>query len=157
MPPNDRSRYFGHTRRDRFRDWLGSKATLILPIDQDLSTRVFDALLAGLVLVIPPMIADFDRVIPPGEQSDLGVIRIADCEIATIREAAGQAERLFDSLGEKGVMRRHEYVLQNHLLRHRIGSILHALRFLAQGEATIEFAGALHLQPSPRPALEPHQ
>ena len=43
MPAHDRSRYFLKTSAERFREWLGYKSTLILPLDSDLSTRLFDA------------------------------------------------------------------------------------------------------------------
>ena len=65
MDPDDRSRYFAKTGSERMEEWLGYKSTLILPVANDLSTRVFDALLAGQVLVVSPRISDFDEVFPP--------------------------------------------------------------------------------------------
>src|SRR5258708_2756533 len=35
-----RSRYFGKSRADRLKEWLGYKTALVLPVDKDLSTRV---------------------------------------------------------------------------------------------------------------------
>lgn len=146
MQPSDRSRYFSMSRADRFKEWMSSKSTLILPIDRDLSTRVFDALLAGLVLVVPSFVEDFDRVIGVDDQAMLGVIKIDSCEVDSIRQAALCAEQLFDAEGDAGAVRRHQYALSNHMLPSRISAMLGSLRELALGDASIAFDGGLTLQ-----------
>ena len=75
MPPEDRGRYFKKTKRERYFEWAEHKCTLILPVDQDLSTRVFDALVAGLVLVVPRSIPDFDRIIPRADQEKTELLK----------------------------------------------------------------------------------
>lgn len=124
MPPEDRSRYFRKSAYERMAEWLNYKASLILPVQQDLSTRVFDALLAGQVVVAPQAIPDFDLVIPPSTQRDLGILRLPDLEISTIRRFAQQAIELFDNAGMDGARKRHTYAVENHLLVNRLDSIL---------------------------------
>jgi hypothetical protein len=147
MPPRDRSRFFGKSKLDRFREWMEYKATLILPVERDLSTRVFDALLAGQVLVVPPMIADFDKVIPPDVQSKLGIIRLADCELPTIREGSTRAIRMFDEKGMEGVIARHRHALENHMLVHRTRAMLDLLRQIGSGRLHAVFAAHGNMTP----------
>lgn len=131
MAPDDRSRYFGKTRDERMREWLRYKTTLILPITHDLSTRVFDALLAGQVPVVPYRVLDFDGVVPPSEQQRLGIVRLANLDLPSIREGATKAVETYDRMGEDGALARHRYALDNHMLVHRVGAMLQCLRSAA--------------------------
>jgi hypothetical protein len=131
MAPGDRSRYFGKSREERMREWLRYKATLILPVTHDLSTRVFDALLAGLILVVPYRVLDFDDVIPLSEQQRLGIVRLAELDLTSIREGAAKAVEIYDRMGEAGALARHRFALANHMLVHRVGAMLRCLRSAA--------------------------
>ena len=148
MDPADRSRYFSKNRRERMEEWLSYKLTLILPLEGDLSTRVFDALLAGLVLLVPMNIHDFDDVIPQHLQEELCIIRLADLKIETIRDAIVQGIQLFDSKGESGVRARHQFVLENHMLQDRVGTILSSIRDIANGNHGVIFTNENQIQPS---------
>lgn len=128
MPPGDRSRYFNKSPADRLAEWLGYKATLILPLDKDLSTRVFDALVAGQVMVVPDMVIDFDAVLKPELQRALGVVKVPDVKMKTIRDAAAQAIAIWNQTGEAGARMRHDHALSNHMLVHRIARMLQTLR-----------------------------
>ena len=151
LPADDRRQYFDKSSTNRFKTWLGSKSSLILPIDRDLSTRVFDGLLAGQVLVVPENIEDFDRVIDRKTQKALGIIRIDDLEIDTIRKSATIAEEVFDQQAEGGALRRHLYALNNHTLANRIKLILDSLKKIYTSGSEIIFNGNLTVQS----ALEP--
>ncbi len=141
MSPDDRSRYFSRNPQDRLGEWLGYKASLLLPHQYDLSTRAFDGLLAGQVLVVADRIADFDAVIPTEDQARLGVIKLPDLSIATIRRAACEAARRFDERGLEGVAARHAYVVQRHMLKHRVAQMLEAIRDMAAGRNRIMVGG----------------
>jgi hypothetical protein len=141
MAPNERSRYYGKSRAERLREWMEYKSTLILPVDRDLSQRVFDALLCGQILVVPNIIPDFDEVIPPAVQSDLGIIRLQSLQIGVIRQAAAQAVRVFDEMGPRGVEARHRYVLENHMMVNRIRIMLDSVKSVGTGEASVVFDG----------------
>lgn len=128
MPSNDRGRYFAKSGRERLLEWASHKSTVILPVMRDLSTRFFDSLLAGLVPIVPRLVADFDQVIPPEDQQRLGIVRVDDLETATVAKAVEVANALFDAMGEEGVQRRVDYVLGRHMFSHRIHSLLTAIR-----------------------------
>lgn len=139
MPANDRSRYFMKTPLERFEEWARHKATIILPMNDDLSTRVFDALLAGLVPVIPSNITDFDLLVPPAEQASLGIVRIDSYELDELKAGAQLALQTFDDQGRDGMLARHHYALENHLLINRITGILYFFHQFVTGDVSLEF------------------
>lgn len=137
MPAGDRSRYFRKTRRERLLEWLRYKATVILPVEKDLSTRVFDALLAGQVPVVPSMIRDFDRVIPSQVQQELGIVRIDELSLPAIRGAIDEALRRFEQMGPEGVERRQQFVLGKHMLSNRMAEMMQTLALIARQEMIV--------------------
>ena len=141
MDPEERSRYFSKSRRERFKEWMEHKSTLILPLARDLSTRVFDALLCGQILLIPNVIPDFNDVIPPAKQSELGIVWLQSLDLGVIREAARKAVDIFDRSGPEGIRVRHDFVLKNHMAVHRLRTILERIRSAADGERAIAFEG----------------
>lgn len=151
MPPDDRSRYFGMTSEQRFFEWLQYKATVILPVDKDLSTRLFDALLGGQIPIVPETIADIDHVIPAHLQRDLGLVRVRDVTVPALKKSISEALETFDRMGEAGVNQRQEYVLNHHMLPNRINSILDSI--LGMAKMTIvagidRFGFGLYLAPT---------
>ena len=83
------------------------------------------------------MVADFDEVIPADLQQALGVVRIDDFELSTVRAAVDQAVTTFDAMGAEGVRFRSEYVLNGHMMGHRLLSMLSAIRTAAEGHLTV--------------------
>lgn len=144
MTKEERTRYFNLSRKERFLDWARYKATVIVPMGHDLSTRVFDALITGQIIIVPEFIDDFDSVIPPEVHEQLGIIRVASLELEDIRSAAAQALKLFDTMGAAGVRARHEYVLETHMLVNRMEQMLYLLWKIADGQYVIESASAHH-------------
>ena len=151
MPPDDRSRYFSKTSEQRFHEWLQYKATIILPVEKDLSTRVFDALLAGQVPIVPTLVEDFDLVIPPQMQMELGIVRVKEVNVDALRSSISAALAAFDRMGEMGVRQRQEYVLNNHMLPNRIDSMLGNILDMAQKTSIVagfgQFGFGLYLMP----------
>jgi hypothetical protein len=139
MSPDNKTRYFSKSATDRLKEWLSYKSTIILPIDRDVSTRVFDALLAGQVPLIPDIVADLDEVIPPADQKRLGVVRLSDCELPSIRTGIKEAVRIYDEGGVDGARARHQFALDGHMLVHRVASILERIRQVAKGELSPAF------------------
>lgn len=137
MPAGDRSRYFRKTRRERLLEWLRYKATVILPVDKDLSTRVFDALLAGQVPVVPSIIRDFDRVIAPPVQRELGIVRVDELSLSALRPAIDEALRRFDQSGSEGVARRQQFALGKHMLPNRVAEMMETLALVARREVIV--------------------
>jgi hypothetical protein len=141
MDPNERSRYFSKTRGDRFKEWMEHKSTLILPVDRDLSTRIFDALLAGQILLVPSIVADFDEVIPPAKQAELGIVKMQSLSVGAVRQAHADAVRIFDETGIEGVRARHRYALDNHMMVNRLGAMLSCIKDVATRQFLVGFNG----------------
>lgn len=120
MPPGDRSRYFGQSPADRLAEWLRYPASVVLPIDRDLSTRFFDSLAAGQIPIVADSIADLDTVVPPSIQARLPVLKFRTNDIDDLRRVAQDALRLFAAGGAEAVRQRQQYVGANHLLVHRL-------------------------------------
>lgn len=116
--------YHAASPRDRFLSWRRFKCSLALPVSGDLSMRVFDALAAGQVPIVPRDIIDFDRVIPVAEQARLPVIRLEEYTLEALRAAHRMAIEAFDRGGEATAEARHRYVLRRHMLAHRIHDIV---------------------------------
>ena len=144
MPSDDRTRYFDKSPEARFREWASYKATIILPMTTDLSTRFFDAMLAGMVPIIADCITDLDKVISPEMQQNLGVIRLGDFDAKSLRSAARQALKKFDELGIDGVVARHRYACDGHMLTNRVHEILRVMRIFAKQQLKIEFGDGPH-------------
>jgi hypothetical protein len=127
MESHDRNRYWGQTRNQRVSEWTSYKSSVILPLVNDLSTRVFDALATGQVPVIPDNVHDLDNVIPPHVQQDLGIVRFHEFSPQAIEEAIGQALNEFDRQGHEGVIKRSKFVSDFHMVGHRIHAMLHSI------------------------------
>jgi hypothetical protein len=78
-------------------------------------------------------------------QEALGIIRLPDLELPTIRSATARAIELFDEKGVEGVLERHKYILDNHMLVHRVNSMLQVIMLIAQKNLSITFGGKEHL------------
>lgn len=144
MPSNDRSRYFSGTTDRRFEEWASYKATIILPVTEDLSTRFFDALVAGLIPIVPSCITDLDRICPSAALEALGVVRINSYDIGVIKAAAREALERFDAMGPAGVLARHRFALEHHMLVNRVTSILQTVYMNASGELTVDFGAGTY-------------
>lgn len=117
-------RYHAASPLDRFLKWRRFKCSAALPVSGDLSMRVFDALAAGQVPIVPRDILDFDRVIPVADQASLPIIRLEEYTLEALRAAHRRAIDAFDHGGEAAAEARHCYVLQRHMLAHRIRDIV---------------------------------
>jgi len=151
MPPDDRSRYFSKTSEQRFIEWMQYKATVILPVEKDLSTRVFDALLSGQVPIVPTSVEDFDYVISPQMQKELGIVRVKEVTVDALISSISEALEAFDRMGGTGVTQRQEFVLGHHMLRHRVASMLGNILEMAQKTSIVagigKFGFGLYLAP----------
>lgn len=120
MPSSDRSRYWGKTQEERYQEWAQYKCTVILPLVEDLSTRVFDALATGLIPIVPKNIKDFSSVFNSELEDKLGIVRIDDLSPASVRLGIEKAISNFNLAGSIGILERINYVKKNALISHRI-------------------------------------
>lgn len=139
MTKTDRRRYFEMSREERFSEWARFKATVIVPVDRDLSTRVFDALATGLIPIIPESITDLDLVVSRGIQDEIGIVRVPDLEVDAVQPAAVEALRLFDEMGPDGVVARHRFAVEHHMLVNRMTSLLEMIWRIGTGEFATQF------------------
>lgn len=119
--------YFGRSGKDRFAEWCRYQTSLILPLRNDLSQRVFDALLAGLIPLVPEEIKDLDEVVPRELQASLPILRFSMKDPASAVEAQRVAVGRFAEGGAEAARSRHLYALENHMFASRINRILDLL------------------------------
>ena len=124
--------YFGKSPEQRFADWAARKVSLCLPLADDLSQRLFDALLTGQIPIVPDDIHDLDAVIPRALQQELPVIRFSKYTADAVNEAHANALKAFARDGDAGIQRRHRYAM-GHTFVPRIRTILSTLRGMAAG------------------------
>ena len=116
--------YFGRSEKERFEEWCRYQTSLVLPLRNDLSQRVFDALLAGQIPLVPEEIKDLDLVIPRKLQDSLPIIRFKMSDPASLVRAQRAALESFATGGHDAVRTRQLYALENHCFSARISSIL---------------------------------
>lgn len=139
MPSNNRTRYWSLSRHERFQEWSNYKCSIIVPLVKDLSTRVFDALAAGQIPIVPEEIHDLDSVCSRELQAQLGIVRIPALTAQDLAIGIQQAVTNFDRLGSEGVIARSEYVIQQGLLGHRLLQMLQTLSSIANGSTQLVF------------------
>ena len=146
-----RNRYFERSAEDKFRDWASFKVSLALPLLNDLSFRVFDALFCGQIPLVPTDCYDLNDVISPELQSTLPIIRFDEYSIDAVRTAWRQAVQQFDKLGSKGARKRHEFVCEHHHISVRLLQIVQYALALANSEPKLSLSiddsgiGLLHV------------
>ena len=140
MHPDDRTRYFGMSKQDQLREWCSYKTSVVAPLDRDLSTRLFDGLACGQIPLVSDAVADLDIVVSPADQASLPIMRYAEGNPDSLRQAHAAALAHFDAETAEGMLRRHRYVLTRHHLSCRLGAMLRALLEVAGGRLKIEFS-----------------
>lgn len=116
--------YFGRSEEERFAEWCSYQTSLVLPLRNDLSQRVFDALLTGQIPLVPEEIRDMDTVIPRELQESLPIIRFSMKNPGSCLQAYNTAVELAARDGLEGCIRRHEYALENAMFSKRISMVL---------------------------------
>jgi hypothetical protein len=129
--------YFLRSPEEQFSDWLGHKVSVVLPFANDLSMRVFDALIAGQVPIIPNSCFDLDVVIPPELQRELPIVRFEELSVPGIQEAWRTALLRYDELGLQGVYRRHRFACDGHHVSVRLRQIVEYLMGLAHEDISL--------------------
>lgn len=157
MTQADRSRYFSKSREDRFAEWAAYKTTVIIPMIADLSTRFFDAMLAGLVPIVPTATKDLDLMLSRQDQATLGIVRLPSYAPDDVKVAVAKALAAYDEQGLDGALARHRFVLENHMVINRVTGMLHTMYLLANEQIGIElktepFGPGLYIAPGSKPA-----
>jgi hypothetical protein len=139
MPSEDRSRYWSMSREERVCEWGDYKCSVIIPLVEDLSTRVFDALATGQIPIIPESVLDLDSAIPIDTQRSLGIVKIKDLSTENVTDGIKKAINNFDQAGPSGVIDRIEYFLNNATAGHRLALILNSIESIGSDNEKIIF------------------
>ncbi|HSS12538.1 MAG TPA: hypothetical protein VLL04_01505 [Rhizomicrobium sp.] len=113
--------YFSVSAAERLQTWVEHKVQLVVPINRDISTRVFEALMTGQIPLLPDDLPDLDSVIEPQIQAALPVLRYKAGDVEAAIAGWRQGLALFDRDGEAGVRRRYEFARDRHSLAARLG------------------------------------
>lgn len=117
------SNYHGRTDEERFKEWIGYKLHLIVPVLNDIPIRLFDALASGGIPMIPDSLR-FAHVLRDAHPDDFLCYSARD--IVATQDLVAKGCEMFDRHGEVGVARRAEYALRQHHGDVRISKILDA-------------------------------
>ena len=118
---DDLSSYKMMTQREKLNEWTSYKCHWVVPTLNDMSTRIFDALITGGVIIIPEIFKS-DPVISRMDKRDC--FFYAENDIFDPIGIVSHALSSFDKCGLDGVLRRHRYALDNHNLDSRVKEIL---------------------------------
>lgn len=100
--------------------WAEHKVHITVPIAQDVSTRVFDALMTGQIPLVPWNVADLDRIVPPDLQALLPILRYHAGSVDSAKAAWQAGLHRFDADGAAGIARRHAFARDHHDLSNRL-------------------------------------
>ena len=137
MEPEERDPYFKLSAEERFRDWAKFKVSIAVPVSEDLPLRVFDALIAGQIPIVPTSCSDLDSAIPTDVQNELPIVRVEDLSPQTVEAAWRIALRRFDEMGMQGIIRRHEYARDRHHMSCRIADISAYIKELEREQISV--------------------
>ncbi|WP_146178975.1 hypothetical protein [Limnohabitans sp. Jir61] len=136
---SNRGRYWDKSIAERYDEWANHKCTVILPLVEDLSTRVFDALATGLIPIIPENIRDLESAISVEDQQRLGIVRIKDLSPEHVRAGIATAISNFDQMGDEGITARTDFVINTALITHRVHAMVLELEKIQAGEKQFVF------------------
>ncbi|MFM7526929.1 MAG: glycosyltransferase [Nodosilinea sp.] len=111
----------------RWNQWITYQIAIYLPTTQELSSELFDALLCGLIPIVPEDVLDLDTVIDPALQTELPVIRFSEYSAAGVAAAYREAMARFEADGWAGMQRRHQFVATRHMGLHRLEGVVERL------------------------------
>ena len=92
------------TVEERFLDWSLCKVSLQVPLNNDLSQRMFDCLLAGTIPLVPIQCKDYWALFSKKEIKDLGLVEYDINAPVSIIAAFNEAVSIFDKLGDRGFL-----------------------------------------------------
>lgn len=116
----DRQDWDTRTPAERFQDFMSHKVSVTTPINNDISLRVFDALLTGQIPILPYGALGLAASIPNEQQSALPVRAYLPNDVDSLRLASENAVAAFDRGGAQAAAKRHRYAADNHMLCHRV-------------------------------------
>ena len=132
-----REPYFSLSAEDRFREWTKYKVSIAVPLVQDVSMRIFDALIAGQIPIVPSDCSALDAAIPLEIQISLPIIRVTDLSPKTVEAAWHIACERFNDGGAQGISIRHKFARDHHHISNRVSEIAEYIRNFSKQEISI--------------------
>lgn len=120
--------YFDRPYEDRLREWAAHKVHLIVPVNRDVSTRLFEALAVGQIPIVSDDMPDLDLVVTPDIQARLPVLRFSPNSVESALGAYREALRRFDAEGSDGIERRRRYACEQNGLPARLAAFARMIR-----------------------------
>ena len=102
--------FHSRTDEDRLREWCGHKSHWIVPVLNDIPTRLFDALITGGIPIVPESLRFLTPISDIGREHILfyGPLDIVDPEAIVAKASA-----MFDQGGKEKILERHCYALDH--------------------------------------------
>lgn len=120
---NNIAPYFAKGPGERFADWCSYKASLCLPVRDDLSQRFFDAWLTGQIPVVPRGLVPTLEFL--GADALSKHVSVFDTySVDDVYAAHAEAVEKFNRGGEDGATERHTLARDNHMFTNRITGII---------------------------------
>jgi len=119
------SSYHALTLREKLEEWTRYKCHWIVPTLNDVSTRIFDVLITGGILIVPEKFR-FDPAVRT--INELDCLFYNDGDILNPENIIARAIKIFDDGGIDGVLRRHRFALDFHNLDSRVKEIIDIAR-----------------------------
>lgn len=94
------------------------------PIYNDVPIRLFDALLAGAIPIVPYGLSDLGLSFSDEEQGRLPVLSYLPDDLQSLRTVHREAVARFDEGGAAAAERRRSLALSRHMFVHRIALVL---------------------------------
>ncbi len=106
---------------DRLEEWCSHKSHWIVPVLNDVTIRIFDALITGGIPIVPESL----RFLPPVNAIPKDYFLFyGPQDIVNPKPLAEKARELFDKGGRDKLLERHHYALNNHHVEISITEIL---------------------------------
>jgi hypothetical protein len=136
---SERHLYSGLETAERCRRWGDYKASIVVPVNRDISIRIVDGLAWGHTMMVSDEIDGFDLIFPPSLQAELGIVRYAPgSSVSELAIKAQQCLTRYNQDGEGGVWRRHEFANAHHRYEHRLSAIVDFCIDLGTGRENIQ-------------------
>ena len=118
------------SQEDKWREWSSHELHFVVPVLNDLPIRFFDALITGGIPLIPSGLKPFveSLQIPERFYATYGPLDILEPKLLLSRQSAR-----FKSLGEPGILERHNFALENFHIDVILGKLITESRRLYEG------------------------
>ncbi len=130
------------SKEENWEVWASSKANLVVSTLTDLPHRFFDALLTGNIPLVPRYLQVFFSHFDFSQFSHMPVVWFDYADLPDMTDKVAQAVAMFDAAGKNGIMQRHRFILDQHMLENRFETILDDVHQLLENKANQAHGGA---------------